>query len=147
MYGSWKITVDGRETSRRDRFHLGAGTSNEAEFRTLLDALTAISDDWMHYPLSADLTLVTDSQLVQRHLNYAKVFLKKACWDERAPSSRHRQRPQYRTKRCGSGLEKTAEAAQRMCGLTDACLDLLLKFKGYTVKWQGRENNVAVFGH
>lgn len=47
----------------------------------------------------------------------------------------------------GRNQRRKTEPEQRMFSLTEQCHRLLKGFGGFTVQWQGREENVAVFGH
>jgi ribonuclease HI len=60
IYGSFKIFDENREKLDHEQFYLGDGTSNEAEYKTLLNGLRYIHDNYN----PKKVVVIMDSKLV-----------------------------------------------------------------------------------
>lgn len=121
-YGSFEVKHLGRTVLRKERFPLGWGTNNEAEFEALETCLKAILSDMEPGgidPKRHSLEIFTDSMIVQHRMSAAQ------------------QDPdRFRDNR-----------TQVMVLRANQCLSLCKQFGLFSVQWHGRENNVAAFGH
>ena len=118
-YGSFQVTRDQIEILRADRKQLGWGTNNEAEFETLILALTDLKTSLVYDGLEPDdshVIMVTDSTIV---LNRIK----------------------------GLNQNRSGEPQKRMFLLARRCLNLLKAFHSWEIMWESRKENVARFGH
>lgn len=123
-YGSYEVRLNGVTLLRAEQFKLGFGTNNEAEFEALEAALKATIGDLKTGGFNSDyyqVDLITDSKILMNRIR-----------NNRPPEQ---FKPKWR------------ESAGRMFTLANRCLALLKEFKGYQINWQGREINIAVFGH
>jgi ribonuclease HI len=131
-YGSYEI-VKVREKvviARATRFALGIGTSNEAEFESLLMALERLNKwvaEFQFDPRAWHIRVITDSTVVRGHLlNTYKA---------------EKENPH--------NLGKVVAARRRnvMIEFGNRCKKMLRTFGGFEVNWQDRQNNVDAFGH
>lgn len=118
-YGSFEVKLDQKIVSTVCNIDLGWGTSNEAEFETLLAGLKWILEklEVGGFPSKSYwITIWSDSTIVVNRI---------------------------------SGRNKTNkdEPQKRMFDLNAKCLDLLSKFQGYNIQWHNRLANVQKFGH
>lgn len=122
-YGSYEVQLNGRTVLSQQRFQLGHGTNNEAEFEALRLALEAVAQR-LHeeqLPLSEhQVKIETDSKIVLNRLTKKNKVHQKPTW---------------------------RESSERMFNLAESCLVYLRRFASFEVRWRGRENNVARFGH
>lgn len=122
-YGSFCITLDATVISERNRFQFGHGTSNEAEFNALHLALEHLTDYCGKHGVARDsvsVEMLTDSTIVRN-------------WIQRYDAVK---------------VAKITEARRKvMAEHAAACLEQLRHFHSYEIEWNGREANVAVFGH
>lgn len=118
-YGSYEILLDGEQLRTEHELELGYGTNNEAEFEILLSALR-----WTMHSLS-DFGFRPADYVLELHSDSTIVV----------------NRLKMRNQR-----NKT-EPEQRMSRLAMACLAYMVRFARYTADWNGREVNVARFGH
>ena len=122
-YGSYVMSMYGKEVLRRQRFGFGHGTCNEAEFNALqlgLDETMRYLEDRHIEPSELRLRVLTDSTIIRNRL-VGKGRLK--VFKENLPASR------------------------RMIEHAERCRAVLLKFEGFEVVWQPRNQNVERFGH
>jgi ribonuclease HI len=118
MYGSYKILLPGGIKHEEDRFDLGEGTNNVAEFLSLHKALDAFVSRFN--PDLYDLMVHTDSTIVRNRLMGKNRIHKKPQWRDRSAVMFH---------------------------LANECLMILRKFQSFRVEWHSRDNNISVFGH
>jgi ribonuclease HI len=118
-YGSYSISFDDIFMISKNRFNLGCGTCNEAEFEALIEALHELRRCSRKAQVdlkSIDILVLTDSTIVRNRLQ---------DWQKN-------EKPSHGTRMSELGMQAV----------------LLLRFFGsFEVKWHSRENNVAVFGH
>lgn len=122
-YGSYEVRLNGQIIISQQRFQLGFGTNNEAEFESLRTALEAITQRFESEKLTPRFYRVqveTDSVIVRNRLMRKNKIHSKPAWKA---------------------------ASERMFNLAESCLVHLRKFASFAVEWRGRENNVARFGH
>lgn len=120
-YGSYAIRLDGKETQRKERFSLGHGTNNEAEFEALLAALKCVTENPMPQWSQTRIVILTDSTIVRNHLQRTFAIRKTA--------------------------EHKADRRMAMIALANRCKETLRQFHSFEAQWQTREKNVANFGH
>ena len=122
-YGSFSITLAGSIISERNRVQFGRGTSNEAEFNALnlaLDSLSGYCDEHGIESSSICVHMLTDSTIVRG-------------WIQRYDAAK---------------AAKITEARRKVMAQHAAqCIERLQQFHSYDIEWNGRENNVAAFGH
>lgn len=118
-YGSYEILLCGRSVKVESRVELGYGTNNEAEFNILIRAL-----DW------------TLDELDRAGFS-PKAF---SLW-------LHTDSTIVRNRLLGRNQTIRTESQRRMQWLADDCLALIRQFGHVRVDWNGRELNVARFGH
>jgi ribonuclease HI len=118
----FKIT-DTRTLARGLKIPFGFGTNNEAEFDALelglKDSLEVLRENNIN-PALVLLEIRTDSMIVRNRMMGKNVIHKTPKWQA---------------------------SSKRMFELASRCLKLCQAFKGFEVKWVGREANVAEFGH
>jgi ribonuclease HI len=122
-YGSYCVSLNDKELIREQRFKLGFGTNNEAEFQSLERGLIRTTRELKaggFDPGQFTLDVITDSDVVKCRLD---------------PKSK-------RPKQC-----KANERALVMCDLAALCLKHMILFKSWTVIWMPRMTNVETFGH
>ena len=122
-YGSFNITLDDAFQLQRHRFTLGFGTNNEAEFESLIagiEELRKATTRAQTDPSQIQVHIVTDSTIVRNWLQRFEKFKPEKCKEARRLA---------------------------MAALAGKCVALLKDFQSFTVEWNGRENNVAAFGH
>jgi ribonuclease HI len=118
-YGSYEVTLAGKQIGAVNRQELGWGTNNEAEFEILILAL-----NWTVKQLLAEelcpsdfrVVVVTDSTIVRNRIN-------------------------------GQNKTNKGEAQRRMFSRNAGCLKWLRMFSSFTAEWRSRFENVARFGH
>lgn len=124
-YGSFQVWFKVPSRSKKQllftasRISLGWGTSNEAEFDSLIEALKWVTDNLAVAGLPAsrfNLMMFTDSTILTRRLNLEITTSK-------------------------------SEAQQRMTALSATCRSYLSNFKSWNVNWHNRHENVRRFGH
>lgn len=122
-YGSFQIIFDDCFCLQKNRFKLGFGTNNEAEFEALEAALNQTIKACIKAavdPSRLAIEIFTDSTIVQNRVRYfgkAKV--------NRAKDPR------------GAAMEDMAAK----------CVGILIRLKSYSITWNERANNVSIFGH
>lgn len=121
-YGSYSISMNGAEAYAVQRLPFGYGTNNEAEFEALLESLHKSLEllslaGWT--PAIFSVYIVTDSTIVRNRINGSRK----------------------------NKLNAGSDPERRMSALALKCLALLNQFKSFTIEWQPRESNVALFGH
>lgn len=123
-YGSYCITHDNVFEVNKLMFPLGHGTNNEAEFEALLAAIWELTHSCPIAgvdPKAVNVFILTDSMIVRNWLQkYHTVKLEKIRGDERR---------------------------KVMHGLAGKCLELLERFRLFTIEWNSRDRNVEKFGH
>lgn len=122
-YGSYVITDAYVTIAEESRFELGTGTNNEAEFEALIRALGVLNQTSKRTGVDITTTallVLTDSMIVRNRLMGTNKVHKKEAWRERS---------------------------EVMFNLANQCLEIMREFHSFTVQWQGRAHNVAVFGH
>lgn len=122
-YGSYELRIDGHVVSSKNRVQFGRGTSNTAEFDSLLIALDALNEYYASNFLSTALVRVliqTDSTIVRNWINRFHSFKPEKCTNERRLV---------------------------MADYAGRCVDRLSHFHSYQIEWKGREDNVQRFGH
>lgn len=122
-YGSYAITIDGNVINERNRVQFGHGTNNTGEFNALilgLDGLLGHFRDHGITPSSFSVHMLTDSTIVRN-------------WIQRYDAAKAAKITEIRRK------VMAEHAAQ--------CIERMRQFHSYTIEWQGRDHNVAVFGH
>lgn len=122
-YGSYSISLDDAFEIRRHRFDLGFGTNNEAEFESLINAIEELCSATHKANVPPDgiqVHILTDSTIVRNWLQRFEGFNPSKCKNERRLA---------------------------MAALAGRCVTELKRFHSFKVEWQGRENNVAAFGH
>ena len=122
-YGSYSVIVDDVFEISRNRFPLGFGTNNEAEFESLLCALRDLRIACAKAGVSTSLIVVqmrTDSTIVEGWIK-----------------SHHQFKPK----------PNTHPRKLAMATLAGQCLEALKPFQDFTIKWQSRNWNVVKFGH
>jgi len=118
-YGSYEVTLNGRQISLVSRMELGHGTNNEAEFQILNRALGWVVEQISMAGNTPDdfiLELFTDSTIVVNRLT-------------------------------GKYNKCKSEAQKRMAECSSHCLKYMVRFKSFHVQWNSREYNVQRFGH
>lgn len=122
-YGSYEVTIDDSFSLTRNRFPLGFGTNNEAEFESLLTALGDLLSACQKssiLPNRITVNIFTDSSIVRGWLlTFYKVDPKKIKNERRLA----------------------------MYGMAEKCIRALEPFLSFTVEWIPRASNVASFGH
>jgi ribonuclease HI len=118
-YGSFEVSLNGRQIILVSRQEFGFGTNNEAEWNSFEAALK-----WTVREL-------------QKAGNYPKQFSLQAFSDSMVVVNR--------MLRITTGGKK--EAQRRMAFLAGKCLQLTHQFKSFHITWNGRESNVRKFGH
>ena len=121
-YGSFSISLESFYIERR-RFDLGHGTNNEAEFEALEAALKELAEASAKArvnPKFITVHVITDSTIVSNWLEVFRAFKPERCKNARRVAM--------------------SEYAGR-------CVALLDYFQRFSVEWQGRDANVAKFGH
>lgn len=123
MYGSYEVRNHANDVIlREERFKLGRGTNNMAEFLSLDKALEDLMEDMLKYGAKTsqnDVFVISDSKILLKRLHRNTIHKK----------------PQWR------------EASERMFRLADSCLKKLACFNDFESKWEPREKNVETFGH
>lgn len=122
-YGSYAITIDDSFQIQERRFELGRGTSNEAEFDSLLRALNQLQIEARKcgvQPNEVEVHIITDSTIVRNWLQRFERFNPAKCKGERRLA---------------------------MGALAGQCIAALKPFHSFSIEWKGRDNNVALFGH
>lgn len=119
-YGSYQVTSSDNDIIiSQNRFELGMGTNNEAEFDSLIACLSDLIA-WLsshtYSPSNVSLLILTDSKIVQRRVN-------------------------------GEKRGGKSSGALNMRLLAGKVLVMLHRFKSWSIEWNGRENNVQKFGH
>lgn len=118
-YGSYAIWLGESRFLQDPRFELGWGTNNEAEFESLIKALTdliATVNDQGLKPTDCNVVAHTDSRILVNRVT-------------------------------GKYWATASEPAKRMAALTYRVHALAIRFGSFTVDWIPRERNVEVFGH
>ena len=123
-YGSFEVLFKLPKKSlqtlfKASRIELGYGTSNEAEFDSLIEALKWTTSNLAIAGLNPNiftLKIYTDSQILQRRLNLNITTSK-------------------------------SEAQKRMSALSATCHVYLSVFRSWNVNWRQREANLKRFGH
>ena len=118
-YGSFEALLDDELLLRCERLEFGHGTCNEAEFLSLIHALCDCLDE------------LTVRGIQPGHLSLLIVT--------DSTILRNRLLGNYRK-------EKT-EPEQRMAKFARQCQAMTDLFRSMDVTWEGRESNVARFGH
>jgi ribonuclease HI len=118
-YGSYAVEMDGRQIALVSRVEFGFGTSNEAEF----DALEA--------------ALKWTAQQLETAGNSTGGFELEMWSDSLVVVNRI----------AGRNRSKKTEPQQRMNRQAIECLLVIMQFNSFRIFWNGRENNVKLFGH
>jgi len=129
-YGSYEVRHLGKVVLRKERFSLGWGTNNEAEFEALETCLKAVLADLKAGgldPQHHSLDIFTDSMIVTYRMT----------------EKNKRKTPQ----RSNPIQSHNADRANAMADRAGQCLALCEQFHTFGVQWQGREANLATFGH
>ncbi len=128
-YGSYEVEeVGGQFHLRAERFGLGRRTNNEAEYLALQRALEDLRDSLKQRgiePSKASVHVFSDS-----------LFLVRRVSGQKKQESAKYMKTEYDRAR-----------AARMRELAEGCCRLLAHYASFTIKWRGRETNVARFGH
>lgn len=118
-YGSFEVSLDGRQIALVSRMSLGHGTNNEAEFEIFEAALKWTRQSLFeagNSPAQFDLEAFSDSTIVVNRLT-------------------------------GKNRTEKTSAQKRMSTCMVKCLNLTKTFNSFKIKWNGRINNVRIFGH
>lgn len=118
-YGSFEVQLDKKQVCLVSRMELGWGTSNEAEFDILIEALRWTFKQLClggFSPSLYEIRLFTDSTIVANRI---------------------------KNRNC----QGKSEPAKRMGNLTRQCLAKLGVFGLWSIQWNGRASNVERFGH
>lgn len=122
-YGSYEVLLDDVFNLSRNRFPLGWGTNNEAEFESLLMALKDLHEACEKSqvnPVVIEVEIYTDSTIVKNWLlNFNQTDPRKV---------------------------KNARRLA-MYGLAEKCISQLKGFHSFTIQWNPRAKNVETFGH
>lgn len=118
-YGSYQVELNGQVVHRVSRMELGWGTNNEAEFEALLAGL-----EWTRNEL--------DRGGFRREQFFIQMFS-----DSQIVVNRIN----------GRNRRNNGEPQQRMGLRTEMCWEQLDGFYGYSIHWNKRDMNVALFGH
>jgi ribonuclease HI len=118
-YGSYSVSLDGAELIKVSRAEFGFGTNNEAEFDAFQSALR-----WTAEQLLAGGFLPS-------------AYSVEAFSDSNVVVSRISKR----------NLKGKSDAQNRMAACAGRCITLLEQFRGWEIKWRGRDGNVKDFGH
>lgn len=117
------MVLDDQFEIRKERFPLGHGTNNEAEFESLITALHDLHAACARAgidPKNMRVEIFTDSTIVR---NWLQRF--------------HKFNP-----------EKVMEPRRRVMGNYAArCIQSLSRFREFCIQWNSREVNVEKFGH
>ena len=119
-YGSYETYLDGKKVGEKNRVDFGLGTSNEAEWDSLLLALGRLKSELettQVTPSQCELLIFTDSTMVKNRL---------------------------------LGKNKISKKYPRsavMFELANKCLEVMRQFGRFNVVWERRDSNVARFGH
>lgn len=118
-YGSFEVSMNGRQVILVSRQEFGWGTNNEAEFDALSTALEwtvkSILDSG-NSPSLFDVEIFSDSTIVVNRIN-------------------------------GKNTKSKSEPQMRMKNLAVKCLGKLVRFNSFKAAWNSRDNNVEKFGH
>jgi ribonuclease HI len=123
MYGSYHIRFNDTVALEESKFQLGHGTNNVAEFLALIRGLNALEKMCLQEhanPRDTVVSVFTDSMIVKNRLTGKNKVHSKPEWKSRS---------------------------EVMFNLANECLALLRQYCSFTVEWEGRSKNVAVFGH
>lgn len=134
IYGSYLIRVNDREVHRVSRKQFGRGTNNDAEFKTLIDAIDSTLGIVSQGVNDYDVEILTDSTIVAN----------------RVSGKKRNTVPQGPTLPGFIGGKKgplSVDAAKRMGALAIECIDRLKRFRSFSIRWQSRWENVRHFGH
>lgn len=125
-YGSYEVSIDDTFNLTRNRFPLGYGTNNEAEFDSLLMALTDLHNACQRAvvkPGNVQVDIFTDSMIVKGWIR------------------------NYQSKSSPKKLKKCGERSMAMFILATKCIRQLEQFESFTIEWNPRQRNVERFGH
>lgn len=118
-YGSYEVSMNGKQLAMVSRMELGFGTNNEAEFEIFESALKWTVENIKaagNSPSDFLLESFSDSSIVVGRM--------------KLQNSRNKSEPQ-----------------KRMAACADKCLLYTMLFRGFSINWNGRESNVKKFGH
>ena len=118
-YGSYEISMNGKQIVLMSRIELGWGTNNEAEFDIFEEALRWTVHKIIlsgNEPKRFILEAYSDSVIVINRLNRIATSGKK-------------------------------EAQRRMANCCGRCLNYTQQFKDFKIIWNKRDANVDLFGH
>jgi len=122
-YGSYRVEIDDAFNLERNRFPLGFGTNNEAEFESLILALTDLQNACARAGVASkqiELSIFTDSTIVRGWLhNHAK----------------------FKPAKCKNARRRA------MGELAGRCIAIISSFKSFKAEWNPRAANVETFGH
>lgn len=79
-YGSFEVQFNGATVKRCSRIDFGHGTNNEAEFESLISALSWVAQEYHELPHRV--AIYTDSMIVVNRMTRRNVIYKKAKWKE-----------------------------------------------------------------
>lgn len=122
-YGSYEVRLNDVAVASESRFELGRGTNNEAEWESLLRGISAMRNYLLNagiYKAGVDVSIFTDSMIVVHRLTKKNKVHKKPAWKSRS---------------------------EVMFNYANDVKELLAPFRSFTVTWERRDANVAVFGH
>ena len=118
-YGSFEVSLNGRQIALMSRFELGHGTNNEAEFEAFEAALKWTRKNLVEAclnPIMFDLEAFSDSMVVVNRIS-------------------------------GSVRSGKSPVQKRMNLYCSKCLNYTKLFNSFSIRWNGRAANVKTFGH
>ena len=118
-YGSYSVHLDDVEIFKASRIELGFGTNNEAEFESLLSALKWTVENMAVGGFSP-------SEYTLKMYSDSMILVNRIN---------------------GRNKTRKSEPQRRMFDLSAKCLAYCSMFKVFDIEWNGREHNVARFGH
>lgn len=118
-YGSFEVSLDGRQIALMSRIEFGYGTNNEAEFdafeaglKWTVESLKEAGNSPSQFVLEA----FSDSTIVVNRINQKNAKI-------------------------------NSEPQKRMAEFSNRCLKYCILFRSFKSHWNGRDSNVFKFGH